>query len=121
VGNLESEVDRYFRARNIGIFTGIAFTGSCDALAKFRDLLIYRCQIESIRLIPVDISGQWLLSPAEDGGLEPEDLIVVWGLECLDAHDNRAYSLRTLLDIALLLDFAWIRHFEMMAGAVFID
>ncbi|MCP5213033.1 MAG: hypothetical protein H6998_19115 [Hahellaceae bacterium] len=87
------------RVLDIGISQGAVFTGTIEQLASFRDHLTVKLREESVKVISVDLSGKWLSEAARTEESEPQDLIIVWGLEYLSPQESRTYSLRATLDI----------------------
>jgi hypothetical protein len=95
---LDDHVKMFMRVLDVGIEQGTVFTASSERLSVFRDHFLKRLQSESIRVIPIDLSGRWLAETADASEIGSQDLILLWGLECLSPQESRAYSLRSTLD-----------------------
>lgn len=96
---MENTLDKFMRVLDIGISHGSVFTGSCEELTAFKECLMGELHKRSVNVILVDLSGTCQFDASGIDVLDPQDLILVWGLEYLSPQENRAYSLRTALDI----------------------
>ena len=95
---MDNALNKLMRVFDIGISHGVVLTGSAEELLAFREKLIGKLNEESVKVIPLDLSGSWLSDVTCIEEPDTKDMVLVWGLEYLSPQENRTYSLRTTLD-----------------------
>lgn len=90
------EADKLLKHIKTGLFSHILISGSAENLEAFYTSIIKKCEGEGIATSTITFTNE---DPSFRYEYKESDLLIIKNLDLLPAKHNKAFSLRTMLDV----------------------
>lgn len=94
--SLEDEAKKLLKHLSTGLFSHILISGKAEKLNEFFTHLLNECKSEGISTSTITFSAE---DPNFNYEYKESDLLIIKNLGLLPAKHNKAFSLRTMLDV----------------------
>ncbi len=94
--SISEEAEKLFEHFKTGLFSHILISGSPDDLDDIYISIIKKCEEEGISTSTITFTDD---DPSFSYDYKESDLLIIQNLDLLPAKHNKAFSLRTMLDV----------------------